>query len=196
MRNTPEYIKSKLCNEIVLNETEIHMQPICFSERMMNKLLTRGGDNAILELSQGEVYYDREIPKKNHCYYIAEPFLKNYSIDINGMYIPSHIIYQADRSERQYDGEFDSDLDTSQLKSEAFASQAMLEKEARLFIKVRQCRYRTFKSLSLGEILHDNTYELKKYSRVLLLTFDVVTKQEALQRCAEVEWEEFYEKYM
>lgn len=197
MRNTPEIIKSKMCYDPIQRSAETYsMEPICFSTKMMNKFTKKGGDQAIIEMSPGAVYFDREIPQKNHCYYIAEPFCRLYDFDVNGISAPSQIVYQTTKDKRRCAGSFNFNDNNERKDGVSFMPQAMLQEEARLFIRVRWCRYRYFGSLSLGATLHENTYELKKTSQVLLVGFDVVTKQEAFEQCAKLEWEKFYDEYM
>lgn len=145
------------------------LKQINFSEKMILKLL-HGATSAIIQ-NYRDADDEEEIPKKGDLYYIAEPFARKYGWK-NDMRTLYSITYLADQQEEILDTGF-SEIDQYGSK---FQAEAMLESEARFFIKVKRCRYRKLDTIKLSKTAHQGLYDIHKSDSVLVMDFELVSK--------------------
>lgn len=141
---------------------------IPFSSKMI-KGLFHGKNSAIISSSREDLKI--ESPHKGDIYYVGEPFKRTYGWK-DGMRFVNYITYQTDGQMKIiHDG-----LNRIESVSESFAPEAMLEQESRFFIQITQCGFRTFGSLKLSQMIHDNTYGIARSHSVYVIRFNLLSR--------------------
>lgn len=147
---------------------------IPFTKKMICRLL-KGATSVIVETQRGKIYNPDDLPRKGDIFYIGEPFVRQYGWKA-GMYLLHKVTYLADN----HSDIFETGVDILE-PQQKLPAQAMLENEARFFIRVRKCSYRRFGKISLAKTIHDNVYNVKKYDMVLVIDFDVMTYEQVAE---------------
>ena len=166
-----------------------NLRCIHFTTKMMKRFL-RGSTSVIIDTPLINRYSQEELPCKGEFLFLSEPFRKRFGW-INGSNVVHTIQYQADKEERVI-----NKVEKQEAYSKWLPANAMLEREARFFIEVRSCRYRSFQSLQLSNIIHDNLYDVRATHRVLLLEFCSVSNSYIQQELDRREHERFLEEYL
>ena len=166
-----------------------NLRCISFTAKMMKRFL-RGSTSVIIDTPFINRYSQEELPCKGEFFFLSEPFRKQFGW-INGSNVVHTIQYQADKEERIV-----NKVEKQEGYSKWLPANAMLEREARFFIEVRSCRYRSFHSLQLSNIIHDNLYDVKATHRVLLLEFYSVSNSYIQQELDRREHKRFLDEYL
>lgn len=148
------------------SKDDYRLRRLTFSKKMIQQL-QRGRRSVIYP----DDYFDNDLPSDGELLYIAEPFHRRYGLDGKGMIVPSSILY-SDKAEKILQ-------QVQQLpERETLTANAMLEHEARYFVRVKKVKYRIIKSLHFKDLIYDSFGDAKRNDRVVMITFELLSDKE------------------